>query len=165
MNDQHLLKSAHLLSILLLICFSPLLWADQLVIKFEQPTSQSPVNCGDSWVESEINMTINTFPDVANCVFYLQDSQFMAAPAQLSLNLSALGEIHQVEIDVNDFCAIACTTAVLSGNSEIVSEVTNQSYSMETLTLSNPDNFAIDQLQLQSKEAFFYEIRIEFTPF
>jgi len=140
------------------------LFADQLIIKFEQPPTNEPTNCGDSWIESEVNMTINTIPDITNCVFYLKDSQFTAAPAQLILDLSTLGEIHQVEIDINDFCAIGCTRALLANQSEVVSEATNQTFLSETLTLTNTNDQSIDKLQVQSREAFFYEIRIEYTP-
>lgn len=162
MNNHQLLIIPPLIA--LCIFFTSILFADQLVIKLDKPPSDIPAVCGDSWQESDIQMTINSIPDVANCVFYLQDSQFAAAPAQLLLNLSTLGDIHQIEVDLYDFCDIGCTTAVLLNQSEIVSEVANQSSVQETLTLTNPNNLGVDQLKLQSKEAFFFEIRIDYTP-
>ncbi len=129
-----------------------------VTISFDDP-SMMPTTCFTIFTEEGIPQQL--INNGNSCSFDYYGGQLGLFPATLSVDLSSLGSVAQVEVDINDFCGSGCSEAALLDNGNVVLSTSNTMVgSPETLQLDNLGLMAVDELQLSSFEAFFFEIRI-----
>jgi len=137
---------------------------EKVVINFDEADPAFPTNCGDTWIEDGVSMQITNVPELNSCTFFMSPNSFAMAQGRVTLDLSNLGIINQVEVDVIDNCSFDCTTAaIFTTGDQLVDKAGNQTFDNETVILTNPQQLPIDYMYFQSFEGAVLEVRICYT--
>lgn len=160
--NQHLLHKSLVVFISCLI-FSPIFSQTTVTLSFDNP-SMVPSSCFTIFTEEGIpQQLVNNNLSCSYDYSTGNGGELWLFPATLSVDLSGLGVIERVEIDINDFCSIGCSQASLLNNSGAVLNTSNTMVgSPETLLLDNSNLLAVDELTMSSFEGLFLEIRITY---
>lgn len=159
---QGLLQNSLIVLIYFLI-FSPSFTQSTVTLSFDNP-SMAPTSCFTIFTEEGIpQQLVNNSGSCSYDYSTGNGGELWLFPATLSVDLSSLGSIVQVEIDINDFCGTGCSQASLLNNSVVVHNTSNMMVgSAETLLLDNSNMLAVDELTMSSFEGLFLEIRITY---
>jgi len=131
-----------------------------ITIPFEDPSSE-PTACFTIFTESGVPQQLVNNAGSCSFDYSAMDGQLWLYPATLSVDLSGLGTILRVEVDITDYCGNGCSQAeLLDGGSIIVSTENMVVNSPETLILENTGLVSLDELTMSSFEGLFLEIRI-----
>jgi len=137
---------------------------EKLVINFDEANPAFPSNCGDTWIEEGVPMQIANVPELNTCSFFVSPNSFALAQGRVTLDLSNLGIINQIAIDIIDNCSFDCTTAAMfTSGDQLVDSAGNQTFDNETLVLTNPQQLLVDYMYFQSFEGAVLEVRICYT--
>lgn len=132
----------------------------QTVVTFLNPSPAAPVACGDTWTESGIPQSF----DPSLCSFDYSGGDLWLFPATLILDLSGLGTIDSVQVDITDWCNIGCSYARFFQAGSLVDSIANATSNVpETLLFVNSAAAAIDEMTITSFEGQIFEIRIYHT--
>jgi len=78
---------------------------EKIVLNFDEADPAFPANCGDTWMEEEISMQITKVTQFSYCTFFVTPANnIFLAQGRVTLDLSNLGIINQIAIDVIDNC-------------------------------------------------------------
>jgi len=143
---------------------------EKIELNFDNANPALPNNCGETWVEEGISLQIDNYDNLPNCNFLFNNNAVQLSPAQLSLDLSSLGFISQIAIDIKNNCgdivtnrstfATGCTEAEFLASSSIVETVENTGFGAETLFFTNTNNVQIDNMNVKAFNSEISEIRI-----
>lgn len=137
---------------------------EKVVINFDEADPAFPANCNDVWTEDDISMQITNVPEFSSCIFFVSPNSFTLAQGRVTLDLSNLGIISEIAVDVIDNCSFDCTTAaIFSNNNLLVDKAGNQTFANETLLLTNPQQLPLDYMYFESFEGAVLEVRICYT--
>lgn len=129
-----------------------------ITISFDDP-STVPTSCNTIFTEEGVPQQLVN--NSGSCFFdYQGNGELWLFPATLSVDLSGLGSIEKVEVDINDFCGTGCSQAMLLDNGNTILSTSNMTGSPETLVLDNSNLADVDELTISSFEGLFFEIRI-----
>lgn len=121
--------------------------------------------CNETWMESGVelsfvNTTAEDYSGGGSCSFGLAADRVWLYPARLNLDISNLvGNITQVEVDIEDFCRSGCTRAFLYSGVTQVDNASNINTGSQTLNLSG-NGASIDRIAVSSGEGSVLEVRI-----
>lgn len=131
-----------------------------IVISFDDP-SMVPTSCDVIFTEEGVPMQlVDINPGV--CFFNYDDlgGNLDLFPAKLSVDLSGLGQIERVEVDIANLCGQGCTGIELLNNGVVILSDDGTGGAPITLVLDNSNLAAVDELTLFSFEDRFLEIRL-----
>jgi len=136
----------------------------QIILKLENVPSATL--CNDIWTEENLNLSLieTTSSDCSKggCFFEIEPTLIWMFPSRMTVDLSTLQNITMIEIDIVDFCNINCTRAFLTDINGMPVDNTGNIVviSGETLTLLNPTDEPLSELNISSCEGQIEEIRI-----
>lgn len=157
---KHLLRviSSLLLSATFSVC--GLAQAPSVIISFDNPVPGPPADCDIVFTEEGVPMQ---FLSSAGCSFFYDPGSGVIgmAPSLLSIDVSGLGDISKVEVDILDYCTPGCSTAeLLNIGFPVASESNTVVGMLETVVLDNAVLLPVDEITLTSFEGEFHEVRI-----
>jgi len=141
--------------------------ADQLTITFTNPVPAAPVNCGDSWSEQGIEMTVvQTWSDCNGSVLDYGNGNLTLYFAKLIVDLSSLGNINSISASILTGCHDEVN--IISDNEILENETILGSQQTFFLYEFNNENSAvIESLEIINVEclgAVLFDITIDYTP-
>lgn len=156
------MKKVSLLLTLCFLFFSTFVFATITTVSFSTPVPTAPSSCNDSWTESGVPLQVVPIPPDTGCYFdYPGTGELWLFPARLTANLSGLGMITKIEIDIIDYCSIGCTSVgIMNGTSTVQSFANTSIGSPETFVFDNTNAATITGLFMESFEGLIDEIRI-----
>ena len=125
--------------------------------------------CNEIWTEQNLSISFvsSTADDCGPgaCYFGVEPTFVWLYPSRLTIDLSSLQNIQNVEVDIVSYCGLInpqCTESfLLDSTGMIIDNVVNTiNESLETLTIENPTEGFISQLAISSCESQIHEIRI-----
>jgi len=135
--------------------------SSQTTISFNNPIPSAPSSCNDSWTESGVPQQLVPIPPALDCFFDYSSGDLWLFPARLVLDLSGAPNITSIEIDLIDWCGVACTTAEFFESGNSVGTLANTTTGVnETMVYNNTNLDVIDEMYIQSFENQMFEIRI-----
>jgi len=161
---ENLLKSINLFWLMILLMQFSNLQAETLVLTFDTANPAFPANCNEVWEENGIPMFVKPF-SADNCgTFGLGNSSIFMAPAKVNFDLSSLGTINSIEVDIGDNCGFGCTKADMFFGYNLIATVENSVIGQETLVYTNTNNELIDAMCVSGGESGVNEVRIDYEP-
>ena len=150
-------------AVLLVLSIPALADAVQVVVTLDGIPATA---CNETWTESGVVLRLVATESEdcdggGNCLFGVGAADVDLFPGRLSLDLTGLGgPVTSAEVDVDDFCGVACTRAFLYQGTTQVDSASNPSGGTHTLALSAGGS-AVDRLAVSSCEGSAREIRLE----
>lgn len=146
---------------LLLLNFALSITAQTVItLSFDNP-SMTPTSCNTIFTEEGIpQQLVDINPGSCSFNYNATTGNLDLFPAKLSVDLSGLGPIEGVEVDIADLCGPGCTGIELLDNGNVILSADATGNGPTTLILDNSNLTPVDELTLFSFEDRFYEIRI-----
>lgn len=135
--------------------------APSVVISFDNPVPGPVETCDSIFTEEGIPMQF--FGGFFGCGVMYDESagEINLALSSLSIDVSGLGAISKVEVDILDLCGDQCTNAALRFMGNIVAIEANIEFEIpETIVLDNAALASVDEITLDSGDGTYYEVRI-----
>ncbi|MFK7936120.1 MAG: hypothetical protein AB8G22_21580, partial [Saprospiraceae bacterium] len=138
--------------------------AEIININFTSATPNVPTSCLDTWSESDLNLQVVPIPPDTDCFFELNTTMgyFDMYTGRVTVDLSSLTNISNIDIDILDFCGEGCTIAkVWNAGNVITMQGNADTGNMETLSFSFAQGTVMDQFSIESFEGRALKIRIQ----
>ena len=97
-------------------------------------------------------------------LFFLSPNSIALAQERVTLDLSNLGMINQILVNVVDNCNFDYTSAaIFTAPDQLVDQAANQTFNSETLVLTNPQQLPIDYMYFQSFQGSILKVSVSYT--
>jgi hypothetical protein len=135
-----------------------------LIINLNNPLI--PESCNELWEEQGLKMFVTSIDSAESCSFNAS-GEFWLYPAKLIIDLNDLlnNDLLRIEVDIEDYCGINCTSLSISDESDnTILMVSNQNVSnAETLVIQSLESIKQQKrIVIQSFEAQIKAIRLYF---
>jgi hypothetical protein len=137
-----------------------------LVLTLDDTTIPGGVMCGDTWVEAGVTLSFvpTTAEDCSegNCFFGLDPTGVWLYPCRLNVDLSGICGVVSAEVDVTDYCGVACTRAFFYEGATTVDSDSNTIVNAPETLLLSAGTATVDRMAVSSCEGLCTEIRITY---